>query len=154
MVYKTAAVFGILGACLAVAACATSPPSERARGVAAIRAVLEEDRALGARRNRAPESGSLAAAVRAYVEGLDAIDFGDCPADFTEAFTLHRDAWHRSIGFFAEHGDLRGELHELFDEIRESSPDARERLEGHEGAIRDTWADVEAAVARNGAGPS
>lgn len=136
---------------LAVAACVASVPSESLRSVEAIGRVLEEDSELGAQRNQAPHSGSLAAAVRAYVRGLDAIDFEGCPPDFTEAFERHRDAWHESIAFFDEHGDLRGELHELFDEIRRSSPEARNRLEAHEQAILDTWSEVEAAAVRHGA---
>ena len=101
-------------------------------------------------RNHASESAPLAEAVRAYARSLGAIDFSGCPAEFTEAFERHREAWLTSVELFEQYGELRGELHVLFDQIRESSPEARRRLENHEKAIWGTWAEVEAAAARHG----
>lgn len=143
---------GILLACLALAACATSAPPKPSPAVTAIRAVLQEDTGLGGVRNHAPESMPLAEAVEAYVSGLDTIDFGGCPADFIAAFERHRDAWRESIRYFEEFDGMRGELHDLFDEIREIDADSRRRIEAIEKGIWDTWAEVEAAVERHGAG--
>lgn len=146
---------GILSACLALAACTGYAPSKSTRAAAAIRAVLEEDSELGGVRNHTSELQPLAEAVRAYVKGLDAIDFGKCPSDFTNAFKLHRDAWHESIRYFEEHDEMRGELHDLFDEIRGIDADARMRIEGIEMDIWGTWAEVESAVDRHaGSEPS
>ena len=141
---------GTLVACLVLAACASSIPSKSSRAAAAIRAVLEEDTRLGGVRNHAPESMPLAEAVGAYVRSLDAIDFGECPADFTAAFERHRDAWQESIPYLEEYPELRGEIHDLFDEIRAVSADARMRIESIEKGIWDTWAEVEATVERHG----
>jgi hypothetical protein len=137
---------GTLVACLLLAACATSAPSNSSSAAAAIRAVLEEDTRLGGVRNHAPEAMPLAEAVGAYVRGLDAIDFGECPADFTAAFERHRDAWQESIRYFEEYPEMRGELHDLFDRIRGVSTDARMRIESIEQNLRGTWAEVEATV--------
>jgi len=142
----------MLSGCLALAACTAHAPPESTRAAVAIRAVLEADSELGGVRNHASESQPLAEAVRAYVGGLDAIDFGECPPDFTSAFRRHRDAWHESIRYFEEHDELRGELHDVFKEIRESGADARTRIEGIEKDILDTWAEVQAAVDRHGSG--
>ncbi len=57
-----------------------------------------------------------------------------------------------SIPYFEKHADMRGELHDLFDEIRGLGADAHERLERIEKEIWGTWAEVEAAVNRHGAG--
>ena len=143
---------GRLVACLALAACATSAPSKSSRAATAIRAVLEEDTRLGGVRNHAPESMPLAEAVRVYVRGLDAIDFGGCPSDFTAAFKRHRDAWQESIRYLEEYEEMRGEIHDLFDEIREVSADSRMRIESLEKGIWGSWAEVETAVDRHGGG--
>ncbi len=145
---------GILSGCLTVAACAMNVPSESPPAAAAIRAVLEEDSKLGGVRNHAPESMPLAEAVRAYVRSLDAIDFGNCPPEFTSAFKRHRDAWHESIRYLEEHDEIRGEMHDLFDRIRGVSADARTRIEAVEKSIWGTWAEVEAAAERHGGGPN
>lgn len=138
-------------ACLVVAGCATPAPSKLSHA-AAIRAVLEEDAELGAVRNHASESMPLASAVAAYVRSLDAIDFRKCPADFTAAFERHRDAWQESVRHFEEYEEMRGELHDVFEQIRGVSEDARKRIETIENALHGTWAEVEAAVDRHGAG--
>ncbi|MCP4202310.1 MAG: hypothetical protein GY769_10285 [bacterium] len=114
--------------------------------------MLAEDTELGGVRNHAPESMPLAEAVRAYVEGLDEIDFGECPPDFATAFKRHRDAWRDSIEYFEQYDEMRGELHGLFDAIRELGDDARIRMESIEKSIWGTWSEVEAAVARHGGG--
>lgn len=150
---KTARIcIGVFIACLALAACATPAPSKLPRAAAAIRTVLEADTELGSVRNHAPESMPLAEAVRAYVRGLDAIDFDECPPDFTAAFRRHRDAWQESIPYFEEHDRMRGELHDLFDKIRAVSVEARMGIESIEKSIWGTWAEVEAAVDRHGGG--
>ena len=47
--------------------------------------------------------------------------------------------------------DLRGEMHELFEEIRGQSVEHRDDLERTEVPIWDTWREVEAVAADYGA---
>jgi hypothetical protein len=123
------------------------PGETERRGYAdAIDRVLERDRVIGAERNRAPEQAPLADAVRRYVAGIDAIDFGGCPPEFTEAFRRHRDAWEASIVFFERFDGLRGEMHDVFDEIRRGDDDVRAELHRIEDRIWQTWDEVEAAA--------
>jgi hypothetical protein len=119
--------------------------------VGAIRAVLAQDEALGADRNHAPESQPISQAIRDYVAGLQGIDFGGCPEEFTRAFRRHIAAWQRSIPFFAQFDHLRGEMHDIFESIRQQEGEARAGLESAEEDIWGTWDEVEAAARRAGA---
>lgn len=58
----------------------------------------------------------------------------------------HLDAWEAAIPFFGRFDDLRGQLHALFERIREMGPEAAEQLRAAEAAIWGTWAEVEAAA--------
>ena len=111
----------------------------------AILKVLEQDTRLGTVRNNAPRNAPIAEAVRDYVTGLDALDLNDCPPDFQRALRRHRDAWQASIAFFEQHEELRGELHEVWDDIRARGDEARQNLEQLEADILETWAEVETA---------
>ena len=122
------------------------PPEAAGIGAEAIEAVLARDAALGGARNHAPETGPIADAIRVYVEGLDAIDFSRCPPEFAAAFRRHREAWRASLPFFERFGDHRGEMHDVFEEIRATDDATRYELEGVEKRIWDTWAEVEAAM--------
>lgn len=79
---------------------------------------------------------------------LDSIDFSECPIEFAKAFERHRDAWEGSIPFFERFGHLRGELHELFEQIRNIDEATEAALKAHENQIWGTWAEVEAAAAK------
>lgn len=120
----------------------------------AVRSVLAQDDSLGTARNHAPETMPLTQSIRDYVAGLEAIDFSGCPEDFTTAFARHRAAWERSVDFFASFDELRGEMHDLFEQIRQGDADTRTRLESVEEDIWGTWAEVEAAARRAGALPA
>lgn len=149
-------VAGVVATLLAFGACssgasrgqATSPNAARE----AIRSVLARDSELGRMRNHAPESAPVAEAVETYVRELATIDFEGCPPDFEAAFARHRTAWRDSIDFLAGFDELRGEMHDLFDAIRARGGSDRAELEDLERAIWSTWADVEAAAQRHGAG--
>lgn len=117
----------------------------------AIHDVLSIDSELGIVRNEATRTRSLATAIGDYVASIDTVDFSGCPADFTEAFRAHRNAWEESIRFFERFPDLRGEMHELFEEIRSQSIELRDDLERTEVPIWDTWSEVEAVAADYGA---
>lgn len=119
--------------------------------VSAIIDVLSLDSELGLVRNSATQSASLAEAIRGYVTALDSMDFSGCPDDFTAAFAYHRNAWEESIPFFEPFSDMRGEMHELFDQIRERSAETHDGLERVEVRIWDSWREVEAVAADHGA---
>lgn len=112
----------------------------------AIQAVMAADHRLGTIRNHASEDAPIARAVEAYVAGLDALDLGQCPQDFVQALTLHRNAWHDAIGFFEQYSELRGELHDVFEAIRGQDDTSRAGLEAVEADIWGTWAEVEASM--------
>ncbi len=119
--------------------------------VTAIHDLLSIDSELGLVRNRASETKPVADAVREYVEGIDATDFSACPADFAAAFQWHRDAWRESIPFLEQFPDLRGEMHDVFDEIRSRGGETSLELERLEAQIWDSWREVEAVAADYGA---
>ncbi len=119
--------------------------------VTAIYDVLALDSELGIIRNSATKTKPLSTAIREYVAALDTVDFSACPEDFTEAFRFHRNAWEESIQFFEQFGDLRGEMHELFEEIRGRDVAMRDALERIEVPIWDSWREVEAVAADYGA---
>lgn len=112
---------------------------------ACVARVLARDNELGKARNHAPETAPLAEAVARYVEGLDGLDFTGCPPAFAAAFSRHRDAWKESAPFFEDFAGLRGEMHDLFDEIR-SRDEPGKRLRALEDRIWGTWAEVEEAA--------
>lgn len=122
---------------------AAQPPHTEAQA-ACVERVLSEDDRLGRARNHAPEADSLALAVSRYVEALEQLDMRDCPADFRAAFDRHRQAWTKGADLFERHAKLRGEMHDLFDQIR-TGPDGDE-LKAVEAGIWSTWAEVEAAT--------
>lgn len=143
----TVAWWACLGGCdrspdaLTPAAPKTSP------AVAAMQRVLSADEWLGRTRNLAPHDVPLSTAIKDYVAGIDQLDFTGCPPEFSAAFQRHRDAWHDSIPFFDGFPALRGEMHDLFDTIR-ARADVGEQLVAIEKSIWDTWAEVEAAMAK------
>ena len=106
--------------------------------------ILAEDSKLGKIRNYACERQSLSLTIHEYVQGLEALDFEACPAAFVTAFARHRRAWEAMIPVTDKHSELRGEMHDLFDQIALSadSTEYKTKLK----AIWDTWAEVEAAV--------
>lgn len=114
---------------------------------AAIKRVYELDAVLAKQRDHLCEHEPLATSIRAYVLGLDNIDYSKCPDSFTAAYKKHRDAWNASIDFFEKHRKLRGEMHDLFDQIRKLGAAERQELETHNRAIMDTWKAVEVAAA-------
>lgn len=124
----------------------TDDSGTRISAADAVLRVYRIDRIIAKQRDHLPEKATLAIAVHNYVLGLDSIDYSDCSADFSAAFMKHRDAWNDSIPFFESHDDLHGEMHELFDQIKELDNDASRELEHHFKSIMDTWKEVETAA--------
>lgn len=109
-----------------------------------IQNVLMMDSVLSAQRNLASRTKPLHVAIENYLSGLSKIDFSECPSSFAESFALHRAAWQKSIPFFKKHDGLRGEMHELLDEIREQGDVPKLELAKYFGQIMSTWSLVEA----------
>lgn len=85
--------------------------------------VLEEDIYLGELRNQASRSISLSEAILKYTEGMRALDFSNCPEDFTVAFKEHIDAWEELRDVSDYYPAVRGELHDVF-QVLEKSKDS------------------------------
>jgi hypothetical protein len=109
-----------------------------------ISAIIAQDDSLGVVRNHACETIPLAQTIRDYTEALAGLDYSDCPENFTSAFASHRQAWEQLIPFAEQYPDLRGEMHDLFDQL-EKGPDA-ERFKPLVERIWETWREVEKAM--------
>lgn len=113
---------------------------------AAIEQVFALDSVLSKQRDRLPEKLSLAAAVQAYVFGLDNIDFSHCPEAFRQAFKNHRDAWNNSISFFNKHDQLRGEMQAVIADIRKMDSAVVSELDRCMRPVFETWKQVESSA--------
>jgi len=109
-----------------------------------VKSVIALDDSLGKVRNHACETLSLAQTIQNYANGLQRIDFRNCPPGFTAAFAKHRQAWLDMIPLAETHPELRGEMHVLFDKL-EKGADA-ETFKPLLKAIWDTWAEIETAM--------
>jgi hypothetical protein len=141
----------ILFACRRAGSAAKGSPStsdEHARYRAAIENVLEIDRVLSTQRDQMTFHESLENSVTAYVLGLETIDDSKCPRDFAQALEGHRRAWKNSIEFLRQHESLRGEMHDLFDQIREMDKSVADELDRHFNEIMESWNAVDSAVAK------
>ena len=105
--------------------------------------VLAQDDSLGAIRNHACETISLAETIRNYTDGLEHINYNGCPAEFKEAFKAHWEAWRQMIPLVEKYPNLRGEMHDLFDVLEEG--EHADEFKPLLQAIWDTWGEVEKA---------
>ena len=106
--------------------------------------VFEADAALGKLRNKQSKTRSLSETIDEYVAGMKAIDLEECPEPFKEAFRSHIVAWDQMTQVTDHYPELRGEMHELFEQLKESEHAAEfKRLYAE---IWDTWEAVEAAM--------
>jgi hypothetical protein len=103
--------------------------------------VIAQDDSLGVVRNHASETQSLAEAIRDYTDALANLDYSQCPEEFTTAFERHRKAWAKLIPFVEKYPDLRGEMHDLFDQL-EKGPEAA-TFKPLVDDVRVTWQEVE-----------
>ncbi len=141
----------LVALCLGLAACepylgAPEKPDDDTKVVSytdAIRKALAADSKLGSARNAATADEDLATVIENYVDAMDDIDCTACPVDFRDALRRHRQAWRDSIDFFSQFDELRGEMHEVFNQIRAQGSEARHGLETVERPIWETWREVE-----------
>ncbi|NNF32653.1 MAG: hypothetical protein HKN68_01000 [Saprospiraceae bacterium] len=90
------------------------------KGEDCIRTVLSKDTSLGSKRNNECKEVSLSTTIDRYVISLSGLDYSECPNLFTEAFKSHIDAWVNMKQVTDSFPNLRGELHDLFDQIEGS----------------------------------
>lgn len=119
----------------------------------AIGAVFQQDADLSNTRNHASETGPIAEAVKAYLAGLDAIDYSATPEDFATAFKKHRDAWEAGLPFLAKFDTLRGEMHALLDQVRAQGGETKAELERFEKGLFESWGEIEAVAREHGFAP-
>ncbi|WP_411766995.1 hypothetical protein [Winogradskyella sp. A3E31] len=105
--------------------------------------ILKQDDSLGSVRNYACESMSLSNTINQYVNAIEKLNFEKCPEEFHKAFKSHTAAWSNMGEFTEAYSDLRGEMHDLFDQIEKSKDSTEFKL--LLDAIWDTWKDVEDA---------
>lgn len=125
----------------------TSKPRSEMTEREAVADVLTADEQLGKIRNHAPETGPIDIAAREYADALADLDYTNTPLAFQRAFAQHWTAWHDMAAYLEPHSELRGEMHDVFDQLEDPTvnPTAAEfkrRLD----KIWSTWAEVEAAT--------
>ena len=108
--------------------------------------VMAADSILGGERNHACKVKPLSEVIGEYVAGLEKLNFGYCPTEFTAAFKSHMEAWTAMIEVTDQFPDLRGEMHDLFDEIEKSEHASVFKAKLKD--IWDTWNAVEKAMAK------
>ncbi|MHC4976090.1 MAG: YybH family protein [Planctomycetota bacterium] len=119
--------------------------------VDAIRRVLDEDDRLGEIRDRGVEERPIHEVVREYGEALGSMDMGGCPGDFREAYHRHTLAWEAMVGVLEPYARLRGEMHDVLDELTVDGASSRDRVQDGLDAVWSTWGEVEDSVVRHGA---
>ncbi|MFG0258270.1 MAG: YybH family protein [Phycisphaerales bacterium JB043] len=117
----------------------------------AIRRVLREDDRLASIRNGAVEERPIHEVIREYADALWTMNFEGCPGDFREAYYRHTMAWDAMVGVLAPYGEMRGQMHDVMDELTAEDAPSRERVQTGLDAVWSTWGDVEDSVVRHGA---
>jgi len=110
-------------------------------GNACVERVLAMDDTLGRQRNHACEQVSLSRAINDYVNGLREADFTDCPDNFKQAFDSHIRAWINIIQVTDKYPAVRGEMHDLFNQIAQSKGSTE--FNAYLAEIWNTWDAVE-----------
>ncbi|WP_298904125.1 hypothetical protein [uncultured Psychroserpens sp.] len=106
-----------------------------------IKTILEQDSILGNIRNHATETLSLNTTITNYTDSLKDLDFNYCPDDFSNAFQTHIDAWIAMKTVTDNYSNLRGEMHDVFDQIELSKDSVAFKTKLK--AIWDTWKTIE-----------
>ncbi|RAJ13445.1 hypothetical protein [Olleya aquimaris] len=112
-----------------------------------INTILIQDDSLGQIRNNASKINSLSNSILSYTDALNALDFSNCPQPFSSAFKKHIRAWNNIMLVTTKHPTLRGEMHDLFDDL-ETSKDSTE-FKKYLNKIWSTWDEIEKAKTIN-----
>lgn len=108
-----------------------------------INTILKQDDSLGKIRNNATKIHSISNSILSYTDALKALDFSNCPEQFSSAFKKHISAWNNMMFVTTKYPTLRGEMHEVFDKL-EKSKDSTE-FKRYLNKIWSTWDEIEKA---------
>ena len=103
--------------------------------------IFVKDSILGDVRNHASENLPLSEALNNYTKELESLDYSSCPDSFITAFHKHIEAWKMVTKISDKYPSLRGELHEIFEEL-EKGKDSTE-FKYLVKQVLDTWTIVE-----------
>lgn len=106
-----------------------------------IQQVLAIDDSLGNKRNHECEQITLSETIKNYIQGLRQINFDDCPVEFRSAFENHIQAWSNLTKVTDKYPEKRGEMHVLFDEIRNGKDSLQ--FNKYIGSVWNTWYEIE-----------
>ena len=115
-----------------------------APGQACIERIIALDDSLGGVRNHACETISLTETIRQYTDAMGRFDYSDCPDAFTKAIQKHRKAWLALVHLVDQYPDLRGEMHDLFEQLENGRDSAT--FKPLLKTVWDTWGEVERAM--------
>ena len=106
--------------------------------------IIKIDDSLGKIRNHECEKISLSQTITNYANSLNNLDFNDCPQHFKIAFKNHEQAWRNMISLTNNYSEIRGEMHNLFNQIEASKDSAtfKPLLKN----IWDTWSVIEKEI--------
>ncbi|CAL2102311.1 conserved protein of unknown function [Tenacibaculum sp. 190130A14a] len=106
--------------------------------------IVKKDDSLGSIRNHDSKKISLSSTIDKYISSVEKLHFSDCSKDFNKAFQNHLSAWKDMKAVTDNHTLLRGEMHSLFDSIKQTNDSLvfTKKLT----AIFDTWKTVEIAI--------
>ncbi len=129
-----------------------SKPAKKSADAAAsvMQSAIEQDAQLSAVRNEATRKQPLHEAIADYVAGLDKLELAAAPQDFRDAVASHRQAWIDIQAYTKDFADLRGEMHDVFEQIRVESNPSREAFVRMEKALFETWGEIEASLTKHG----
>ena len=113
-------------------------------GQTCIEKIIALDDSLGTIRNHACKTISLSETIKQYTAGMNQFDFQTCPEAFTVAFKKHIAAWTDMLVVTNQYPELRGEMHDLFDQLEVG--EQAELFKSLLKSIWDTWAEVEQAM--------
>lgn len=103
--------------------------------------IIAADDSLGKIRNNACKVVSLSESIQQYTSEMEKLNYKDCPSTFTDAFEKHRQSWIAMLAVTDKYPDLRGEMHELFNQLEQSNDSSS--FKPLLKSIWDTWAEVE-----------
>jgi DNA phosphorothioation-dependent restriction protein DptG len=103
--------------------------------------IIAADDSLGAIRNHDCEKVTLSRSIKNYVRSIKKLNFKNCPVGFKNVFYNHKDAWHEMLKITNKYPALRGEMHDLFDQLEKGKDSAA--CKKYLKQIWDTWAEIE-----------
>ena len=111
--------------------------------LSAVEQVLIVHSDLAKQRDLGSKNASLESAISQYTNRSSEFDLKDCPKDFRTAIQNHIQVWKDSQSYFSQYSDLRGELHDLFAEIKSQNPESNAELLALEHRIQASKERVE-----------